>query len=567
MNNTNTATVVGHIDDLPVGGMRLVKVDGRRLCLIRLSTGVQALDNACPHEGYGLTQGYVRDGVLTCAWHNWKFDIATGTCIVGEENARTHTVVVGDDGAISIELVNPSDEDVRPKLLASLRRGIASEYAGQIARDTIRLLKAHADPAELVWEAIAHGAPRNEFGWGHAVASAADCLTMLSDHEGDSRAFPIVQAITGLAEEARAWPPRPLPDPSSAADSVEAAFLAHVEAEECDRAQSTVRGALASGAERADLARWFGRAVSAHHLSYGHGAIYVQKAFELLDVLGWDRADTVLPHLVPAIVYGTREDTLPYMRPFMKWSRTQDLRVLTTGASRSTPIEPIAAAQLRASLLDTSDRTAALVDCFELLQSGVGLHELLDVIVDAVSERMLRYDVAGERDLSDDFGWLDITHGLTYANAARWHVDQLGIRPETVQLVLFTLFLAHWTGRHEWHTGIGPRVDTTAFGGLDDAAIDDVARALRRDSLLDRTSSFIVHAHGVKTSVAASREAKRSGSALPLAAARRFLDAPKMERFVAATVQQSLDFLSGRARRDDEPVISATYRPISTAGA
>ena len=34
----------------------------------------------------------------------------------------------------------------------------------------------------------------------------------------------------------------------------------------------------------------------------------------------------------------------------------------------------------------------------------------------AVSERLLRYDVSGERDFHDDFGWLDITHGMTYAN-------------------------------------------------------------------------------------------------------------------------------------------------------
>ena len=31
-----------------------------------------------------------------------------------------------------------------------------------------------------------------------------------------------------------------------------------------------------------------------------------------------DRAATVLPHLVPAHVTGTREDLLPYMRPAMK---------------------------------------------------------------------------------------------------------------------------------------------------------------------------------------------------------------------------------------------------------
>ena len=37
---------------------------------------------------------------------------------------------------------------------------------------------------------------------------------------------------------------------------------------------------------------------------------------------------------------------------------------------------------------------------------------------------MLRYDTDGEFDFADDFGWLDITHGLTYAAAARWHHDR-----------------------------------------------------------------------------------------------------------------------------------------------
>lgn len=73
---------------------------------------------------------------------------------------------------------------------------------------------------------------------------------------------------------------------------------------------------------------------------------------------------------------------------------------------------------------------------------------------------------------------------------------------------------------------------------------------LQRQSLLDGTTAFIVHAHAVKTSRAAALEAARSGSSLPLDAAARFLAAPKLERFVAATVERSIDFLNGRAPRD-----------------
>ena len=47
-----------------------------------------------------------------------------------------------------------------------------------------------------------------------------------------------------------------------------------------------------------ELRPWFTAVVSDHLLGYGHGAIYAQKAFQLLARLGWERADTVLlnPH-------------------------------------------------------------------------------------------------------------------------------------------------------------------------------------------------------------------------------------------------------------------------------
>jgi hypothetical protein len=42
----------------------------------------------------------------------------------------------------------------------------------------------------------------------------------------------------------------------------------------------------------------------------------------------------------------------------------------------------------------------------------------------------------------------------------------------------------------------------------------------------------------------------RLHSASPLDATARFMSAPKLERFVAATVTRSIDFLNGRTQRD-----------------
>ncbi len=534
------------LDDLAVGSMKMIKVDGHRVCLVRTADGLHAIDHACPHEGYGLTQGDLDGDLVTCAWHNWKFRVTDGACVQGEESVQTHEVTVAADGAVQVAIRRPDPVERRQQLLVSLRGGIDRNYTGQVARDVVRLLQADANPGELIWEAIAHGAPRAEFGWGHSIASATDCLAMIDLYEGDQRALPIVQGIMGIAESERGRPVNPLPEPAPASAATAAAFRAAVEAEQIEDAQAHVLAAIERGDGADDLRPWFTAVVSDHHLSYGHGAIYTQKAFELLDMIGWERSATVLPHLVPTLVYGTREDRLPYMRPFMKALDGVDLPALAAVAPVDGWIDD-------GTLLDAllGDRRTAPADAtVAALRAGASVDAVLDVVVRAVSERMLRYDVAGEFEFADDFGWLDITHGLTYANAVRWHHSQAvergsGTSPDLLRLALFTTFLAHWTGRHEWHTGVAERDEVEPLG----ATLDVYSSELQRQSLLDGTTAFIVHAHAVKTSRAAAVESERSGSVTPLDAAARFLAAPKLERFVAATVARSIDFLNGRTPR------------------
>lgn len=540
-----TGTVVAHLDDLAEAGVKMVRVDGRRLCLVRTSEGVYALDQACPHEGYGLTTGSLDGEVLTCAWHNWKFRVSDGRCVVGQEDVRTHEVHIDDGGGIRVAVHEPQPAQLRPRLFASLRRGIENDYLGQISRDVVRLLRADADPGELIWQAVAHGAPRNEFGWGHSIASLTDCLGMVDRYGDDDRALPIVQALAGVSETARYRPERRLPDP---VDDLPAdprrAFRSHVEAERLEAAQALLRGAIHDGCDADDVQRWFTDVASDHLLSYGHGAIYVHKAFQLLDRIGWDRADTVLPHLVPTIVHATREDTLPYMKLFHRGLDQLDLRSLAEAATE--PDESwVDEGRLHDALLG-DDRTEAALAAGAAMAAGASLDDVLDAVSLAVAERMLRYDPAGEADFHDDFGWLDITHGLTYANAVRWHVRGRIPTVDHVRLVLWTVFLANWTGRHEWHAGVGRRAEVEPRS----TDLAEYGRLLQHESLLDGTSAFIVHAHAVKTSVAATEEALRLGSSVPLDAVARFLSSPRLERFVAANVARSVDFLSGRAPRN-----------------
>lgn len=68
----------GPIDAFPRGRARVVLIDNVRVAVFRLDDGWFALRDACPHMGSSLAQGRVRDGRVTCRWHSWSFDLATG---------------------------------------------------------------------------------------------------------------------------------------------------------------------------------------------------------------------------------------------------------------------------------------------------------------------------------------------------------------------------------------------------------------------------------------------------------------------------------------------------------
>jgi nitrite reductase/ring-hydroxylating ferredoxin subunit len=85
-------------------GRAVVQIDGREIAVFRVGEAVYAVDNACPHEGNPLIQGDIAGDTLTCAYHLWRFDLATGACLSGDEPARCYaTQVEGDEIRIELE--------------------------------------------------------------------------------------------------------------------------------------------------------------------------------------------------------------------------------------------------------------------------------------------------------------------------------------------------------------------------------------------------------------------------------------------------------------------------------
>jgi nitrite reductase (NADH) small subunit len=97
------------LDDFPVGESRCVPVKDAQVGLFRTGDGLFAIDNFCPHRGAPLHDGFVTDGVVTCPWHQWQFQLADGICKnIPKVRVTTYPVEVRD-GAIWVNLEDEGD--------------------------------------------------------------------------------------------------------------------------------------------------------------------------------------------------------------------------------------------------------------------------------------------------------------------------------------------------------------------------------------------------------------------------------------------------------------------------
>jgi len=109
--------VVATVNEIPPGSHKLVPIGRHGVGVYNVNGAFYAIANYCPHQGGPLCSGRARgrtivdetaagDAVMVrdlefiyCPWHQWGFELTTGTTAVKPEwSIRTYPVrVVGDD--------------------------------------------------------------------------------------------------------------------------------------------------------------------------------------------------------------------------------------------------------------------------------------------------------------------------------------------------------------------------------------------------------------------------------------------------------------------------------------
>ncbi len=114
--------------DLPIDGGRSVLWDGRLLAMFRIGDEVVALDGSCLHRGGPVAEGIVRDGVVTCPWHFWRYDLASGELLGDRAQGLRRYPVTVHDGIVHVDVPPPEPElSWKERLLRAARERATTE--------------------------------------------------------------------------------------------------------------------------------------------------------------------------------------------------------------------------------------------------------------------------------------------------------------------------------------------------------------------------------------------------------------------------------------------------------
>jgi nitrite reductase/ring-hydroxylating ferredoxin subunit len=408
------------VSDVPVEGAKVVTLEGHGVVLFNHEGTIYALDNRCPHMGFPLHRGTLRNGILTCEWHHARFDLCSGgTFDVFADDARTFPVDVRD-GEIFVDI------GTRPDLAAyhhrRLREGL--EFGGGLvlAKTTFALLDLGTDTADIFRTGLDFGVSYSDRGWFQGLTMHTCFANLLPYLEPDDVRRALYQGLSAVRADVMGQPARfdltPLPGGEADLLRLKRWFRDFVEVRDDEGAERCILSAVRSGASPSEVADILLAAATDHrYINLGHVVDFTNKAFEALDIAGWAHAEPVLASLIRGYVTAPRsEESLAWRHPIdlvalLDRAFDEIEPALEKGRSKRgtwTPGDALASVLL-------GDRPEPIVDALiGALADGATEVELSRAVSLAAAERIARFPISNE--LPD---WDTALHTYTFANAVQ----------------------------------------------------------------------------------------------------------------------------------------------------
>ncbi len=95
---------VGPAETVPEGAAKEVVVGGNAIAIFRHEGQLFALDAMCAHQGGPIAQGAVAEGCVTCPWHGWQYELATGKQTIHNQKLLETHEVKEEEGTLWVRL-------------------------------------------------------------------------------------------------------------------------------------------------------------------------------------------------------------------------------------------------------------------------------------------------------------------------------------------------------------------------------------------------------------------------------------------------------------------------------
>jgi nitrite reductase/ring-hydroxylating ferredoxin subunit len=409
---------VAQLADLQGAECVVVHVKEHTLAMFSRGGQIYAVDNRCPHMGFPLNRGTVKEGILTCHWHHARFDLASGgTFDQWADDVPVFPVQIRN-GEVWVDLSPLGDAGTH--LRQRLRDGLERNIPLVIAKAVIRLADTVADPIEPFRIGLDFGARYRQTGWGQGLTILTCIMNLLPYLDAEDRPRALYHGLSAVARDCAGMPPRfgihPLPALPSDFERLKHWFRRFVEVRDAEGAERCIVSAVRAGADHRQMAEMLFAAATDHrYIQTGHVADFTNKALEALDRAGWEYAEPVLASLVSSYAQADR------MEESNAWRYPVDLVAVLERSFEQLPAALESGRRLRGSYQGRDALVRVLLGeepesiadgLLASLQDGSTEEELAGTVAYAAALRIARFHT------SNEFGdWDRALHTFTFANA------------------------------------------------------------------------------------------------------------------------------------------------------
>jgi nitrite reductase/ring-hydroxylating ferredoxin subunit len=434
------------------GGCLSATVQKHPIAIFIYDSKVYAVDNRCPHMGFPLNQGTVKDGILTCHWHHARFDLMNG---------GTFDQWAGDVTSFPVEIRNQNEVwiDVSPAAVVDtdsyqyyqtlLEKGLKRNIPLMIAKTVIAMLgdsarnkQEDATEKEMLNAfriGLDFGSRYKQSGWGQGLTIHTCMMNIIPYLDNEDRSYALYHGLSAIAQDCASMPPRfkisPLPQPWPDLSTIKRWFRQFIESRDALAAERSIVTAIRLGANSSQLADMLFAAATDHRfLDIGHVLDFTNKAIEALETVGWDNKELV-ESVFSSLVLGYAN--AERMEESNSWRYPIDLIDILEHAFNKLPIVSSngnrrrgQASKVKATrwyqrselvtVLLGDDPQIIINSLLDALSEGVTEEELAGTVAYAAAMRIVQFHTRNE------FGdWDAVLHTFTYANAVHQGIRRI----------------------------------------------------------------------------------------------------------------------------------------------